>query len=157
VPALARRAPEPESPASAVEALDRLAIARARLLDDGGALDPELARLVAAALDAVLAKGDRPAAVALRRAGLHQRNALIRQAVAFYTGSPRARAMALLRDARRYVATAWLRDRGCVGCPDRIQGTVQEILWHAFKAHPSFPSSLRQLQNILPAGDLRNT
>jgi hypothetical protein len=151
-----RRDPEPDVPHG--DGFDRLAMARARLLEGDGVLDPGLARLVAAALETVLAGRDRAAAVALRRASLHRRDELIRQAAAtFYTGSPRARAMALLQDAERYAATSWRADRGCVGCPERIRGTVQEALWHAYKSHPVFPSSLRQVQNILAPDEVRNT
>jgi hypothetical protein len=97
-----------------------------------------------------LAQDTRPAA------RLGRRDELIRELVGtFYTGSTRARA--LLRDAGRYAATGWLRDRGCVGCPARLRGTAEELIWRAFKACPYFPSSLRQMQNILSAGNLRNT
>jgi hypothetical protein len=150
--------PEPESPAAADGgAFDRLAVAHARLLECG-VLDPGLARLVAATVEDALARRDRALAVALRRASLHQRDELLRRAAAeFYAGCPRARAMALLQDARRYGAAAWLRDRGSVTCPETIRGTIKEVLWLAFKAYPAFPSSLRQIQNILVAGAVRNT
>jgi hypothetical protein len=157
--AVAAREPEPESPAVADgDAFDRLAVARARLLEDDGVLDPGLARLVAATIEDALAKRDRALAVALRRAGLRQRDTLLRRAAAeFYEGSPRARAAALLRDAERYAATGWRHHRGLLGCPEMIRGTAEELIWTAFKAHPTFPSSLRQVQNILASRAVRNT
>jgi hypothetical protein len=133
---------------------DRLAAVRDRLLA-GAPLDPGDAHLAAAALGVVLRRHDRTEAAALRRAGLRQRDELFRRAAArFYTGSPRAQAGALLKDANRYAAGGWRSDRGCVSCPDRLRGTVQELLWHAFKAHPSYPSSLRQVQNILAQAEV---
>jgi hypothetical protein len=130
---------------------------RDRLLA-GAALDPPDRHLAAVACGLIVERCDRREAAALRRAGLRGRDELIRRAATgFYTGSTRARATALLRDAERYAASGWRHDRGSVSCPDRLRGTVRELLWLAFKSCPSFPSSLRQVENILTAGDPRNT
>jgi hypothetical protein len=147
-------APAPAPAPAPVLEPPRLATVRDWLLL-GVPLDLPDRHLAAAACGLILERHDRREAAVLRRVGLRCRDELIRSAAAtFYAGSARAKATALLRDAQRYAASAWRHDRGCVGCPDRIRGTVQELLWGAFKAHPDFPSSLRQVQNILAAGDL---
>jgi hypothetical protein len=72
----------------------------------------------------------REPARSVRRASLHQRDELIRRAAArFCTGKARARAGELLAAANRYAATGWRMDHGCVSCPERLRGTVQELLW----------------------------
>jgi hypothetical protein len=102
--------------------------------------DPGFARRLAA----FVARDAAPAA------RLRRRDELIRRmAEEFYTGSPRARARALLADVRHYETTRWRFDRGCTCCPPEIEGTVQEMIWHLLKEAQQFPR-LRQLQNILP-------
>jgi hypothetical protein len=130
-----------------VTALDLVTAARNRLLAD----EPPSAadrRLAVLALDELRGHLTRRQASRLRQASLAERNRLIRQLAELYTGRPRTRALQLLADARRYAASSWPRDRGCVTCPPRLRGTKQELLWRAMKAHPLFPR-LRQLQNIL--------
>jgi hypothetical protein len=95
-------------------------------------------------LAAYLAHDDSPAV------RLDRRDELIREAVArFYSGTPRARAISLLQDANRYAATGWRHHRTRTKCPDELIGSVRELLWHAFKTHPRFPTGLRQLQAII--------
>jgi hypothetical protein len=79
-----------------------------------------------------------------------RRDALIRQLAAeFYVGTPRARAIALLADAKRYETTAWKVDVRSASCPEKLRGTPRELLWYAFKSARRFPGSVRQLQNII--------
>jgi hypothetical protein len=140
-------------PAAEPVPVGRLAAVR-DLLSTGAALDLPDRRLAATACERVLARRDRREAAALRRAGLRSRDELIRRAATgFYTGSTRARATALLQDARRYAATGWRVDRGRVTCPGSICGTARELLWQAMKAHKTFPSSISMIEKILARKD----
>jgi hypothetical protein len=51
--------------------------------------------------------------------------------------------------ARRYGASAWLRDRKCQEMPSAYAGTPRELLWRAFKSGASMPLSERQVRNIV--------
>jgi hypothetical protein len=84
------------------------------------------------------------------RGRLARRDELIRQVAAeFYTGSPRARAVAMLAACQRYETTRWKLDRSKAVCPRDIENTAQGWFWRILKVGPRFPR-LRQLQNILP-------
>jgi hypothetical protein len=83
-------------------------------------------------------------------ARLGRRDELVRQLAArFYTGSRRAVAMTLLAHAKHYETTRWKVDRRSVKCPPELVGTPRELLWHAFKSAPYFPTSARQIENII--------
>jgi hypothetical protein len=80
---------------------------------------------------------------------LDYRDELIRELAArHYTGSARARAVAMLADVRRYETTRWRFDRSKAVPPKDIEGTVQGDIWRILKATPRF-SGQRQLQNII--------
>ena len=79
-----------------------------------------------------------------------RRDVHIRAAAALLDDSSgRARAQALAAAAKNYAASAWPRHRSSTSCPDEIRGAVQEHLWQAMKAHPTFPSGWRQIFNII--------
>jgi len=51
--------------------------------------------------------------------------------------------------ARRYGASAWLRDRKSQEMPSGYPGTAREWLWRAFKSGAQMPLSERQVRNIV--------
>jgi hypothetical protein len=53
--------------------------------------------------------------------------------------------------ARRYGASAWLRDRKCQEMPASYAGTPRELLWRAFRSGATMPLSERQVRNIISA------
>lgn len=130
--------------------LPDLGAVRARLLADQP-LDEGDRRLAALGLEVLAGPLSRRQAARLQQEGRRERDRLIRLAgERFYLhGSLRDRASRLIKDAERYVATGWLRDRGHVLCPDHLRGTVQELFWHGFKAHPRFPFGQRTIEDLI--------
>lgn len=86
--------------------------------------------------------------------GRARRDDLIRQIAARHcVGSVWQRATAIAEAARRYEGTAWPRERNAERPPAGAAGTMRELLFLAFKAHPRFPQSARQIRSIIEAND----
>lgn len=86
-----------------------------------------------------------------------RRDDLIREIAARHcTGAIAQRAAAIAFEARRYESGAWLRERHGDRPPPGSAGTLRELLFLAFKAHPRFPQSVRQIRTIIEAIDLKS-
>jgi hypothetical protein len=126
----------------------RLATAADRILENP-AFDPADTNLVVTLIYQALARAERRTATALHQAELHRRDELIREIAATYEGSVRARALKVVQDVNDYASRGWRRHRVCAVCPEEIVGTRQALFWSALRSHPYFPTSARQVENII--------
>ena len=126
----------------------RLAAAADRILENP-AFDPADTNLVVTLIYQALARAERRTASALRQAELRRRDELIRQIAATYEGSVRARALKVVQDVNDYASRGWRRHHACAVCPEEIRGTRQALFWSALRLHPYFPTSARQVENII--------
>lgn len=86
-------------------------------------------------------------------AARRSRDDLIREMARFYPGKVGAKAEAIARLGRLYAGTAWPSDRRAETMPARYRGTVRALLFEAFKTSERFPTSARQIRNILERRD----
>jgi hypothetical protein len=126
----------------------RLLCAADRLLENP-AFDPGDTNLVVTLIFEAVARGERRTASALRQAELRRRDELIRRIAENYEGSTRAKALKVVQDADDYRSGGWRRHRAHAVCPEKIRDSVQALFWSAFRAHPYFPTSARQVENII--------
>jgi hypothetical protein len=126
----------------------RLAAAADRILENP-AFDPADTNLVVTLIYQALARAERRTASALHQAELRRRDELIRRIAENYEGSTRARALKVVQDAADYRSRGWRRHRDSAICPAEITGSVQALFWSALRSHPYFPTSARQVENII--------
>ena len=83
----------------------------------------------------------------LRQEAMRARDGWLRRLAAEYcNGEGAARQIDIW--AARYQAGSWQRDRVAASCPDRLSGTPDFYLWHAFATYPKIPG-IRRLIDIL--------
>jgi hypothetical protein len=132
--------------------LEALAALRLRTLA-GEDLDEGDRRMLAAVLERAIRHTSREQGRRLHAEGRRQQDRLIGLAGArFYAvGTLRARALALIADAKRYEATGWIHDRQHVSCPAHLRGTARELFWRTFKISARFPWSQRSIETLIRA------
>jgi hypothetical protein len=89
-----------------------------------------------------------------RKEATRKRDKLLHKLAQTYVchASISAQAREVHRMTLRYAATAWRFDRSLAHMPDTYKGTVNELLWSAFRSGATMPIGQRQLRNILGAG-----
>ena len=126
----------------------RLLQAADRILENP-AFDPADTNLVVTLILRTVAREERQTASALRQAELRRRDELIRRIAENYEGSVRAKALKVAQDAADYRSRGWRHHRDHAVCPEEIRGSVQALFWSAFRSHTYFPTSARQVENII--------
>jgi len=131
-----------------------LQAARARILA-GLPVDPVAVPAVSSVLASVIQRRSRQEEIALRQAGLRERNRRLREADAVLLPLPSldARARRLLELIAHYEATAWRRHRGLISCPEELDSKPEHHLWHALKSFHRIPRSINAIAMILKNED----
>ncbi len=137
----------------AISTADEAADALAEAIQNGEPLSPDAAlrlracglpEAIGSALDYAPGAGKRlPETKAL----LARRDDLLKRIAKFYTGSGRARAVAIAEGWSRYATTAWPRDRDADACPRRHMGTPQAVHFDLMKLSlmPLSAESIRKI------------
>ena len=122
-------------------------------LTAGHAPEPEAGRRVAELARAHL--GTHAGQALLKRRAVQERDRLLLDLAARHFDalpSVRAKARAVVTAARRYEASAWLRDRNAVTNP-RPPESVAGMVWAVLKAWPDLPAE-RRLHDLLSNSDV---
>lgn len=117
---------------------DLIAEARRLMERAGRERDPDVADRYRGAAGVLLGTPTRDVRRSWRAKGLRERNETLRAgASSLLTDlAPEQQGDALARAMRRYAAgPRWGRDQHAVTCPPAIRGTIEGVVWCAWKAH----------------------